>query len=327
MRVSHQTLVELTKENSSFSRQMPGMQLAIDSTSLGTYKECPRKYLLSTVFGYRTHETATDLVFGLMVHGAHERYAHGRAQGLDHDKALRAAVMWVMRETWDSALGKPKWPQFPPVPEKTRLTCIRTCIWFLDHYGEHDNLETLILANGKPAVELSFQFLPGWETADGEEIMLCGHIDRVARHGDSLYGLDPKTTKLALDKMFFAKFAIDNQMALYDGAGQVILPEPIKGIMIDGIQVQVNGNRFHRHLLTRTPEQRDEWLAEAHQWTQRMEESARQGLWPANEKSCGLFRGCQFRETCARSPSQRNSVLERDFRREIWDPLRKRGDV
>jgi hypothetical protein len=43
--------------------------------------------------------------------------------------------------------------------------------------------------------------------------------------------------------------------------------------------------------------------------------------WPQNDKACGLYGGCQFREICGRSPMARKPIMDSTFKIRRWDPV------
>lgn len=314
-----------TSRNSSFSTQLPGLQLAIDSTSLGEFKTCPRKYYYSVVLGREPHHQSVHLTFGLLMHGGRERYDHGRSSGLDHDQALALALRWTLVQTWNKELSR-GW--ISDHNAKNRETLVRSIIWYLDGYGATDPLETVQLANGKPAVELSFSFDTGLRhESTGEPILFCGHLDRIARLNGVPYIVDLKTTGSTISPRFFDQFTPNNQMSMYALAGRVAFGEPIQALIIDGLQVAVGFTRALRGMVQRTVEYTGEWLAEASWWARRMEESAVAGHWPMNDRSCDMYGGCPFRGVCSKPPGGRERWLDVDFKPRTWDPLQRRGDI
>lgn len=74
----------------SFSQTRPNLQFAWDSVSLGTLKQCPRKYQYSIVMGYRSKRaTNLHLRYGILYHRALEVYDHKTVvDGMSHDQAL-----------------------------------------------------------------------------------------------------------------------------------------------------------------------------------------------------------------------------------------------
>lgn len=313
-----------TATNSSFSKFVPGLQLAVDSTSLGEFKVCPRKYLYSIVLGYEPKQTSVHLTFGLLMHGSVERYHHARASGQGHEPALLTTVAWLLAETWDKGL-KRGWVSGDSY--KNRLTLLRTLVWYLDQYQD-DTLETVLLGNGKPAVELSFSFDSGLRSRlTGEPILFCGHLDRVALLNGVAYIPDVKTTKSELSPYFWAQFNPNNQFGMYMLAGQVAFGQPVRGMIVDGVQVLVGSSRFARHIVQFDEARTLEWHRDAGTFVRGMEDCAEQGYWPMNDKSCGQYGGCPFQSVCARSPVARQTWLDAEFKPRVWDPLQRRGDI
>lgn len=322
----------LPAQNSSFSRRLPGLQLGVDSTSLGQFKTCPRLYYYSIVLGWEPASPNVHLTFGLLLHEALERYDHLRACGEDHERALSFTVRCTLRQTWDPKLQRP-WSSGDS--NKNRLTLIRTIVWYLDEFGAKDPLATVQLTSGRPAVELSFQFDSGYtSTVTGEAFQFCGHLDRLVEFTGGTYIVDSKTTKHTLSPDWFKQFTPDNQMSMYALAGQIAFGRQMAGIIINGMQILVEGTRFQRGLVLRDGPQLDEWLADTGRWLAQMEGCAAEGAdslgeaaWPQNDKACHMYGGCKFRDVCSRSPAARQPYLEANFRRRVWDPLRKRGDI
>lgn len=308
--------------NSSFSLRTPGLQLGLDSTSLGEFKQCPRKYQLSIVEGWQEKGGKPDLEFGIWLHQAREEYEKITFAGAEHEEALQEVLGNLLKKTWDLELDRP-WTSTHPV--KNRTTLVQTVIWYLDEVAQGDHLETVRLASGAPAVELSFRFDSGLRTRKGESILLCGHLDRIASFGEAHdfhnYVVDIKTTKSALNSRFFSSFSPDNQMSLYTIAGEVVFGVPIAGVIIDGIQVGVGFARFARAPIYRAPTLSDEWLGDLSYWLRLMEHCADAQHWPMNDKSCGMWGGCQFREVCGRSPGARDKWLKANYTQRTWDPL------
>jgi hypothetical protein len=320
---SDDQLLAMTSANSSFSRLLPGMQFAVDSTSLGAFKECPRKYYYLNIMGIGSRGESVHLTFGSWVHGAIERYHHARANGTEHDEAVRQVLGWLLRASWDRKLGR-AWASLDP--KKTRSSLIRSVVWYLDEVAEHDALTTVVLANGKPAVELSFSFALGETVAStGEDVLVCGHLDRLALLNDVPYIADAKTTGGAIDQRWFQHFTPDNQFSLYHAAGQIVYDLPVAGVIVDGIEVGAGFTRFGRGMISRTPAQSAEWLSATAWWVRSMEESAARREWPQNEKSCGFYGGCPFRGLCGKTPQGREVWIKTEYDSRVWDPLVRRG--
>lgn len=311
---------------SPFSPTLPSLQLAWDSVSSGTFKECPRRYKLAILDQWRSREENVDLAFGIWLHEGRETYHLARSRGLSHDDAVCASLDYVLRATWDTRLGRP----WQGDERKNRFTLARTLVWYLDHW-EQDPLTTLARSDGRPMVELSFRFGLGLHASTGEEFVLCGHLDRVASYGvgagAQVWVNDLKSTKSSLDEgssgYFFGGFSPDNQISLYAYAASIVLEKPASGVMLDGAQVAQEFSRFARAPITRTRAQLDEWFEGFREMLERADTYAQRGDWPMNDRAC--FR-CPFRRVCALPPGERAGALERDFVKREWNPLRVRGE-
>jgi hypothetical protein len=286
-----------------------GVQYAWDSTSLGWLKTCPRLYQYSMLEGWTPKGERVHLKFGIHYHSALEHYDVLRAQGASHSDAEIGAVQKALVDTagWESEHNL-----------KTRETLVRSVAWYLDHFGDKDPATTITLGNGKAAVELSYRYQVN------EDLVLCGHLDRVADFAGDLYIVDRKTTGTTPGAYFFDGFNPDNQMSGYTWAGQIIYNLPIKGVMIDAAQIAVGFTRFERGFTFRTTAQLDEWMRATIEWTNIARRFTRIGFWPQNDKSCNQYGGCAFRKICSKDPAVREAFLETDFEKRPWNPLEAR---
>lgn len=323
---------------------LPGtkLQYVWDSTSLGWLKTCPRYYQYQMIEGWRRRGTSSvHLVFGQHYHAAIELYDKLRFAAVegafDHDTAVKQVLLQLLRWTWDSAAGGP-WEA--DHPSKNRFSLLRSVVWYLDEYRD-DPVETIRLANGKPAVELTFKFDSGIEIRSdfvkreyaGEEeyvigpsatYLLSGHLDRLATFAGETYVLDHKTSTSALDQRFFDGFNPSNQMTLYTLAGKVVYQAQVRGVMIAGAQVGAGFTRFGRSFTLRTEAQLVEYLESLRFWLAQAETFAAADFWPMNETACANYGGCPFRKICSLDPAVRQRFLETDFERSEWNPLVER---
>jgi len=307
---------------------IPGtkLQFAWDSVSLGALMKCARFYQLSIVEGWEPRAKSADLQFGLWLHGARERFYHFRASGESFESAQALALLWLFEETFDRELSRP-W--FSDHPEKNRFTLIRTFVWYTEHW-RNDPLETVILSNGKPAVELSFKFDTGYkyENADwsisSQPILYCGHIDRLVDFNDTRFVSDLKSTKSTLSPNYFSGFSPDAQLDGYAYAAKIVFGIETSGILLDAAQVVQTFSDFHRHPVPRDNAQLFEWHEDLGWWFSQAREHALASHWPMNKKACFL---CHFRKVCAMTPGAREQWLKADFVKRQWNPLEARGDI
>ena len=330
---------------------LPGtdMQYAWDSTSLGLFKTCPRLYEYTMIRGYAPAAENLHLRFGIEFHSALQEYDYGRSVGLSHDEAVWEAMFGLQRRLLESPLpeGNEKATKY-----KNPDTLRQLVIDYLDYY-EHDPAKTFIMANGKPATELSFRFELdfGPETlfrlepnpapdddhsgtythnTTQQPYILCGHLDRVVDFNGSLMVLDHKTTTTTLGSYYFDQYEPNNQMSLYTLAGKIVLNTIIKGVIVDAAQILLESeNRFVRGFTYRTADQLEEWLQSLSFTLGYAEACATENYWPMNDTACDKFGGCKFREICSKSPQVRDKFLAADFTtlplEERWNPLKSRS--
>lgn len=321
---------------------VPGtkIQLYWDSTSLGMMKTCPRLYQYKMIEGWTPRQESIHLRFGILYHSALERYDRLRADGLSPEDATRGTIRGLLEATWDRHEATETEPAVSAAwdsgdPYKNRATLVRSVIWYLEHFRD-DPAQTIRLANGRPAVELSFKMEldygpnlsylddPDIARAGGQPYVLSGHIDRLVTFLDGVYVTDRKTTKSALGSYYFDQYSPDNQMTLYSLAAQVVFHAPVKGVIIDAVQIGVGFSRFARGMAYRTPAQLDEWLADTRITLRTAEGYATDYYWPMNDRACGMYGGCQFRDICGKDPSVRKTFLAANFERHFWNPRKPR---
>lgn len=280
-------------------------QLVWDSTSIRWFKSCPRQYYYKMIMGYRKKGGVLALDFGIAYHQGHEWYYQNRAQGQDHDTALKQTVLDLLKTM-------PETVKVSDDNARTPFTLIRAVVWSLER---EDIFTTFTLANGEAAVELSFTYNLGSK-------IIRGHLDRVATdpNGD-FYIIDYKTTKQSLGSYYFNNYALDSQVTLYTIGGQLVLPEPATGVLIDGCQLAVSFARHGRGITRRTPKQIDEWIFDLSLLFEQADACAEKEYWPMNDTSCFF---CEFKEVCSKDPKVRGIHLKSDFEVHKWDPTKSR---
>lgn len=331
---------------------LPGtkVQYAWDSTSLGLLKTCPRLYQYVMLEGWTNKDESIHLRFGGEFHSALEHFEKLKAEGsLTYEKMLRKVIHEVLTRTWDQEASRPWTPDEDTKAGryKSRNALIRSIIYYLDDHRD-DPAKTHILANGQPAVELSFRFELEWGPQVAESMdyveniptgivsytqpyLLCGHLDKVVEFSGALFVMDHKTTTSTPGDYFFNQFDPSNQMTLYTLGAKVILASPVKGVIINAVQLLVDGwgdTKFKRGLTYRTNDRLEEWLQDLHFWLAQAEAFAGANYWPQNDTSCDKFGGCKFREVCSASPQVRENYLRSNFLQlevtERWNPLKAR---
>tara|TARA_R110002153_G_scaffold274298_2_gene448209 strand:- start:29028 stop:30062 length:1035 start_codon:yes stop_codon:yes gene_type:complete len=295
-----------------------------DSTSLGLLKECPYKYYLTMIHGWVPRTRSHHLIFGIHVHEALEAYDFARAMGDSYEAGVIAALRYCLTATGthDEAGVFTPWLSDDPTGYKTRESLTRTIAWHLTQF-EHDMLKTVILSNGKPAVELSFRMELSKLAPHGEPYVLSGHLDKLAEiPGDGIWVVDHKTTKNTIGEQFFTQFSPNNQISLYANAGRVVYSQPIRGVIINGIQIAKGFVRSMRSPVHRTKSQLDDWMLELNHYISLAEQYTNWNYFPMNDKSCFL---CHFKSICSKDKTVRATFLAADFTQHHWNPAQSRN--
>lgn len=303
--------------DSPWSTKVLNLQIAWDSTSMRTLQECPWKYYLSQIHGYTSREFRAPLTYGILMHRGAETYHKAKAEGQEYEEAVRTTVQFALRDGTELNQSDDN--------TRTRFTLVRALVWYLTQFKD-DPAETYILANGKPAVELSFRVALELDSPDGIPYLWCGHIDRLVHYMKSISVSDLKTSAYALSDKWFQRFKTSGQISGYMFASKIILPdEPAKQAIIDGVELKVNFNRYKRGLAHRTDDQLHEWAENTLDWIRAAERYAEADKWPMNLESCDKYGGCPFqKDVCSRDPSTRKTWLEGLFNKVHWNPLENR---
>lgn len=208
----------------------------------------------------------------------------------------------------------------PINPSKDRGQLIRALVWYAMEYADN----ALIVAKdalGKPMVEHHWE-LPLGEV-DGVAFTICGNLDRVLEAGEHgpVYVADYKTTGKGLTKSYFASWAPDIQVDLYDFAALDFLPAHLRsrydGVMIDAVQVQPGKALFGRSIYKNDAKGHAELRRELEHYMRMAKKYAEDNYWPMNRTACFL---CQFKGVCSQPPDRREQALKAEFDRSFWNP-------
>lgn len=296
-------------DEDTFSPYIPGTDIryAWDASSIEPLKRCGRLHNYKSQ-GWRPREESVHLRYGSEYHKTFYDYEVLKASGLSHRDAVFDAVHALTQRLGD-------WN--PDHPKKNRETLIRSVIWHMEKY-EDDQAETWMMSDGKPAVEVTFNFpLDFGPPGHDQPYVLCGKLDRIVVFNGDLFVLDYKTTTLSLTDSYWKQFRMDDQMSLYTLAGKVVFQAPIKGVVVDAAQILVGGTNFERGIVYRTQDQLDEWVENLRFYLDNQNSNT------MNTASCITRYGpCEYLEICGRTPQVRERFLKNSFvQEEPWNPL------
>lgn len=127
---------------SPFCSSLPTQLRAWDSTSLRCFTECPRKYELSIVGGWRSNGSNIHLSFGSFYHECVEHFDRLRATGTDKPTATAATIEFLLALTWDfdraapwSGTYVPGWRcnNWEPGEKRSKFHCEAAKSWWDGH--------------------------------------------------------------------------------------------------------------------------------------------------------------------------------------------------
>lgn len=292
-----------------------GVQTVFNASSINDYLKCPQYYDYTWRQRWRSdHGKSFHLRFGGHIADALQEFYLIRAAGGSREDAIRAAVHKALIESWNHDLSPEgeripnsgsAWETFDP--KKNRQTLIRTIIWYFEEYK--DDLPVLRIGDA-PAVEQKFRL-------DLEFTTIVGTIDRVVKYSEgSNYLMDQKTTAAQIGPYWFDQWKPNLQFAFYTFAGQMILPEPVKGFIIDGIQLAVGSTRFGRGTTFYQRSELEEFLVTLKDTVEDIHRDSERNRFAQNPNACDAYAGCVFRKICSRPPSARKNFFAADFHQE-----------
>lgn len=297
--------------NHAFSTLNPDLQLMWDATSLATFKECPMKYKLSIIQGWTPKQTALALDYGIAFHSALESYYRRKAAGAPFDQNEVTTLLEIL-----------KCPQRQSIesyqdPSRNIKTLFFGVFEYLETYRLETD-ETVVFPDGTVGIELHFQFETPFRTLNSEAISFCGHLDRLASGPMGVMVYDHKTSTRPLTEFYFKQYKPNTQMTLYTLCGEICYSSPVRGVIIDAIDI--HKGEFNRQPTLRTKEYCEEWLLDQRVWFLSAEHCATTHHWPQNDTACHKYSGCPFAEYCTAPKSLRESILRENFVKRVWDP-------
>lgn len=289
-----------------FCKSEPGIPSSWTPSYLHTLSVCPRRFYLEKLEGWHP-KGRVALRFGQEFHSGVEEYKRRIVSGQIHDDAVFDTIKSLYHRCfpWDSEGDT----------ARTLLTLVRAVLWFIDS-EEHSTYAPLILADGKPALELDWELQLPRVSPDGQPYILRSHFDEICQDSDDkifILTKERKTTKMSLGSGYYAQFKPDTQSASFSLAGKVVFSFRSLDILYEAIQTMVEGTRFGTHLVHYNDDELDEFVQDVCILISQAESYANAGYWPMNRASCDTRGGCPFRDPCSHSPSSRHVILQSDF--------------
>ena len=297
-----------------------------DNTMLSAYKDCPRKYFIRHMLGWRSEGTATPLAFGLAWHAAQDVvWVEAKFNPpqtllyLAHTKFCEAWSEEGLPVEMDLAQIEEYNPRTPSIAKEMLVEYIEARWRMLQ--------EAELLACEQPfAVPVP----------DTENIWYIGRLDKVVRYNGQVLTLEHKTTtEYKKDGGFRATYIdgwySDSQIKGYQyGAGLFF---GVEQVWVDAALVHKTVHNAFRFVpVAHQLPLLQEWINDTTEWINRTQRDVarytvdgelKPGTFPKNENSCvGKFGPCPYLNICRTTadPSKLDEVPP-GYIEERWIPF------
>ena len=291
----------------------PHFPIAIDSTTLGTFRSCPQKMFRQYMQHWKPAAESVHLIAG----GAFaEGIEAARTAFYQHNATAEDAVAVGLRALIH------KYGDFE-CPADSAKSLERTA-GALEFYFEHyplgaDGATPLQFSDGRHGIEFSFaQPLPINHPVTGDPLLYTGRADMIAEAYGGVYIYDEKTTS-SLGPSWAKQWEMRSQFTGYCWAAREFGLNP-QGVCIRGVSILKTKYDTQQVLSYRSPYEIDRWLDQTCRDIERMIEAWKSGHWDYNlDHACSEYGGCALQTVCKSSDPE--AWLKTYFVQRVWNPL------
>ncbi len=283
--------------------QMKDTDVFMDNTKVSAYKSCPRYHFLRHVMHWKGQGVAMPLAFGGSWHAGQD-YIWQYTKGRSDEDVVQLAM----------AAFKNKWVE-EGLPEELDADSARVCgnrtpntatqMYF--HYI--NERRAMIEGSELIAVEQPFAI----PMPDLDHTWYVGRLDKTIRYNGYLVIVEHKTTALYSKESKFTYdyvegWSMDSQIKGYQFGASMYYPEDHPQVWVDAALVHKTERACKLIPVNHGPSIIKEWLADAHEWVQRIANDTRvfeqhgetiPGNFPKNEGHCyGKFGSCTYLDVC-----------------------------
>lgn len=284
----------------------------LDSTIIGTFRDCARKAELEYFHHYKPLTPSIHLHAG----GA---YASGlevarRAyyeQGEDSETSIALGLAELTRFYGDFDAGS---------GAKSLERMQGALLFYFDTFPlDSDPATPIQLPDGRRGIEWSFaEPLPFLHPETGNPLIYAGRMDMLVDFAGGTYVLDDKTTS-ALGASWSRQWELRSQFTGYCWAARRA-GIPANGALIRGVSILKTKYDSAVAVTNRGEWEIDRWEVELHRTVRAMLAAYEEGHFSHNlDHACANFGGCLFMQVC-KSPNPQD-WLDGQFSRRIWNPL------
>lgn len=302
-----------------------------DNTMLSTYKDCPRKYFLRHVLGWRSQGVALPLVFGLSWHSGQDGLWQA-AKKVDGQEELVKVAMAHFLDTWESEglVANLDIDQINQMAPRTPGTAAEMYSHYIAERWKMLQEAKLVACEQPFAVPLPHT----------DNVWYIGRLDKVVTWNGETVVLEHKTTSAyKKDGGFLNSYLdgwyTDSQVKGYQFGGSLFFPE-LTQVWIDAALVHKTvHDKFRFVPVAHQFPLLEEWVNDTREWVERLESDTARlpggglspGTFPKNENQCmGKFGPCTFANIC-RTTSRPDLLKEvpEGYMVEFWKPFELLG--
>ena len=264
-----------------------------DNTQLSCYRECPRRFQLRHVLGWRGVGTALPLSFGLSWHAAMDAVWKYTGHGDKED--VLAAAMDEFILTWESE-GLSSHMTLEDIEQLSPRTPMVAAEMLSRYYDQRYN----VISNSKiVAVESPFAVpLPGVN-----DTWYVGRLDKCIDYNGQRLVIEHKTTTAykkdgGFQSSYIDSWAVDSQVKGYQYSGQLYYGA--SQVWVDSALVHKTVHDAFRFVpVSHSAPLLQEWITYTVEWISRIDRDIERNYFPKNETSCmGKYGPCSFLDIC-----------------------------
>lgn len=287
--------------------------LAIDSTTLGTFRSCPQKMFRTYMEHWKPASESVHLIAGgAFAEGIEQaRRAYYEASSSPED-AVANGLRALIHKYGDY--------ECPADSAKSLERTAGALEFYFEHYPlGHDGATPIRFGDGRSGIEFSFaQPLPINHPVTGDPLIYTGRADMVAEAYGGVYIYDEKTTS-SLGPSWAKQWEMRSQFTGYCWAARESGLNPA-GVCIRGVSILKTKYDTQQVLTYRSPYEIDRWLEQTCRDIERMIECWKSGWWDYNlDHACSEYGGCALQTVCKSNDPE--AWLKVYFTRRVWDPL------
>lgn len=287
--------------------------VAIDSTTLGTFRSCPQKMFRTYMQHWKPASESVHLVAGKAfaegIEVARRAYYEDAAPPTD---AVAAGVGALIQSYGDF--------QCPADSAKSLERTAGALEFYFENYPlGGDGATPLLFPDGRRGIEFSFaQPLPINHPVTGDPLLYTGRADMIAEAYGGVYIYDEKTTS-SLGASWARQWEMRSQFTGYCWAAREFGLAP-SGVCVRGVSILKTKYDTQQVLSYRSPYEVDRWLDQTCRDIERMIRCWKDGYWDYNlDHACSEYGGCALQSVC-KSPDP-EAWLKTYFHQRVWDPL------